>query len=89
MASIEMRSITRTRPERGLAELSVLKKHQLGEEVGTVRSVVWVGESYGDVRKPARSHGPAMRSKGWMPVFIGQPVGGMRAAIRGVDVGQK
>ncbi len=33
-------------PDRGLAELSVLKKRQLGEEVGTVRSLVWVGESY-------------------------------------------
>ncbi len=40
-------------PERGLAELSVLKKRQLGEEVGTVRSVVWVGESYRDY---ARQH---------------------------------
>jgi hypothetical protein len=35
-------------PERGLAELSVLKKRQLGEEVGTVRSLVWLGESYRD-----------------------------------------
>jgi hypothetical protein len=28
---------------RKLAELSVLKKRQLGEEVGTVRRLVWVG----------------------------------------------
>jgi replicative DNA helicase len=35
-------------PDRGLAELSVLKKRQLGEEVGTVRRLVWVGESYKD-----------------------------------------
>jgi len=32
--------------ERGLAELAVLKKRQLSEEVGTVRRLVWVGESY-------------------------------------------
>jgi replicative DNA helicase len=31
-----------------LAELSVLKKRQLGEEVGTMRRLVWVGESYRD-----------------------------------------
>jgi replicative DNA helicase len=31
-----------------LAELSVLKKRQLGEEVGTIRRLVWVGESYRD-----------------------------------------
>jgi replicative DNA helicase len=35
--------------DRGLAELSVLKKLQLGEEVGTVRKAVWVGESYKDL----------------------------------------
>src|SRR5215207_1191099 len=35
-------------PDRGLAELSVLKKRQLGEEVGTMRRLVWVGESYKD-----------------------------------------
>ena len=34
--------------ERGLAELSVLKKRQLGEAVGTMRRLVWVGESYRD-----------------------------------------
>jgi replicative DNA helicase len=34
--------------DRGLAELSVLKKRQLGEDVGTVRRVVRVGESYRD-----------------------------------------
>ncbi len=33
---------------KGLAELSVLKKRQLGEEVGTMRRLVWVGESYKD-----------------------------------------
>ena len=36
---------------RGLAELSVLKKRQLGEEVGTVRKLVWVGESYKDLAR--------------------------------------
>ena len=35
-------------PDRGLAELSVLKKRQLGEEVGTIRTLVCVGESYRD-----------------------------------------
>ena len=39
--------------DRGLAELSVLKKRQLGEEVGTMRKLVWVGESYKDL-----AHGP-------------------------------
>jgi replicative DNA helicase len=34
--------------DRGHAELSVLKKRQLGEEVGTVRRLVWAGESYKD-----------------------------------------
>jgi replicative DNA helicase len=34
--------------EKGLAELIVLKKRQLGDDVGTVRMVVWVGESYRD-----------------------------------------
>jgi len=34
--------------DRGLAELSVLKKRQLGEEVGTVRRLIWAGESYRD-----------------------------------------
>ena len=37
--------------EKGLAELSVLKKRQLGEEVGTVRKLVWVGESYRDLTR--------------------------------------
>jgi replicative DNA helicase len=44
--------------ERGLAELSVLKKRQLGEEVGTMRRLVWVGESYKDYAygsRPANS----------------------------------
>jgi replicative DNA helicase len=35
--------------DRGLAELTVLKKRQLGEDVGTVRKLVWVGESYRDL----------------------------------------
>lgn len=34
--------------DRGMAELSVLKKRQLGEDVGTVRRLVWVDESYRD-----------------------------------------
>ena len=34
--------------DRGLAELSVLKKRQLGEDVGTMLRLVWVGESYRD-----------------------------------------
>jgi replicative DNA helicase len=34
--------------DRGLAELTVLKKRQLGEEVGTMRRLVWVGEGYRD-----------------------------------------
>jgi replicative DNA helicase len=34
---------------RGLAELLVFKKRQLGDDVGTVRRVVRVGESYRDV----------------------------------------
>jgi replicative DNA helicase len=40
--------------DRGLAELSVLKKRQLGEDVGTVRRVVWVGESYRDYTYQSR-----------------------------------
>jgi replicative DNA helicase len=35
--------------DRGLAELSVLKKRQLGEDIGTMRRLVWVGESYKDL----------------------------------------
>jgi replicative DNA helicase len=34
--------------ERGLAELIVLKKRQLGDDVGTIRRLVWLGESYRD-----------------------------------------
>jgi len=40
--------------DRGLAELSVLKKRQLGEEVGTIRRLVWVGESYRDFTHQSR-----------------------------------
>ncbi len=39
----------------GLAELSVLKKRQLGEEVGTIRRLVWVGESYKDFTNQSRT----------------------------------
>ena len=39
--------------DRGLAELTVLKKRQLGEDVGTMRRLVWVGESYKDYAQPA------------------------------------
>jgi hypothetical protein len=35
-------------PARGLAELIVLKKRQLGDDVGTIRRLVWIGESYRD-----------------------------------------
>ena len=35
-------------PDKSLAELIVLKKRQLGDEVGSVRRLVWVGESYRD-----------------------------------------
>ena len=38
--------------DRGLAELTVLKKRQLGEDVGTMRRLVWVGESYKDYAQP-------------------------------------
>ena len=38
--------------DRGLAELIVLKKRQLGDEVGSVRRLVWVGESYRDFVYP-------------------------------------
>src|SRR6266536_2705421 len=37
--------------DKGLAELSVLKKRQLGEDVGTMRRLVWVGESYKDLAR--------------------------------------
>jgi replicative DNA helicase len=40
--------------DRGLAELSVLKKRQLGEDVGTIRRLVWVGESYQDYTHQSR-----------------------------------
>jgi replicative DNA helicase len=40
--------------DRGLAELSVLKKRQLGEDVGTIRRLVWVGESYRDYTHQSR-----------------------------------
>jgi hypothetical protein len=33
--------------QRGLAELLVLKKRQLGDDVGTVRRLVWVGRATG------------------------------------------
>jgi len=35
-------------PDKGLAELIVLKKRQFGDDVGTKRRLVWVGESYRD-----------------------------------------
>jgi replicative DNA helicase len=34
--------------DKSTAEVSVLKKRQIGEEVGTIRRVVWAGESYTD-----------------------------------------
>ncbi len=34
--------------DKKLAELIVLKKRQLGDDVGTIRRLVWVGESYND-----------------------------------------
>ncbi len=34
--------------DKKLAELIVLKKRQLGDDVGTIRRLVWVGESYKD-----------------------------------------
>jgi replicative DNA helicase len=37
--------------ERGLAELIVLKKRQPGDDVGTVRRLVWVGEHYRDLAR--------------------------------------
>jgi replicative DNA helicase len=39
---------------RGLAELSVPKKRQLGEEVGTIRRRVCVAESYQDYTYQSR-----------------------------------
>ena len=35
-------------PDKGLADLIVLKKRQFGDDVGTTRRLVWVGESYRD-----------------------------------------
>lgn len=35
-------------PDKGLAELIVLKKRQFGDDVGCVRRLVWVGERYRD-----------------------------------------
>ena len=35
-------------PDKGLAGLIVLKKRQFGDDVGTTRRLVWVGESYRD-----------------------------------------
>ena len=35
--------------DKGLAELSVLKKRQLRQDVGTMRRLVWVGEGYRDL----------------------------------------
>jgi replicative DNA helicase len=40
--------------QKGLAELIVLKKRQLGDDVGTIRRLVWVGESYRDFAGHAR-----------------------------------
>jgi replicative DNA helicase len=34
--------------DRGLAELIALKKRQLGDDVGSVRRLVWMGERYRD-----------------------------------------
>jgi replicative DNA helicase len=34
--------------DKGMAELIVLKKRQLGDDVGSVRRLVWAGESYRD-----------------------------------------
>jgi replicative DNA helicase len=34
--------------DKGLAEIVVLKKRQLGEDVGAVRRLVWLGERYAD-----------------------------------------
>jgi hypothetical protein len=38
-----------------LAELTVLKKRQLGEEVGTMRKLVWVSEGYKDLASTSES----------------------------------
>ena len=34
--------------QKHVAEVMVLKKRQLGDDVGTTRRLVWVGESYRD-----------------------------------------
>ena len=34
--------------QKGLAEVIVLKKRQLGDEVGSHRRFVWIGECYRD-----------------------------------------
>jgi len=49
--------------ERGTAELSVLKKRQLGEDVGTMRRLAWVGESYRDFAYHAPAHVQANTSR--------------------------
>jgi len=40
--------------DRGLAEFRVPKKRQLGEEVCTIRRLVWVGENYRDFTYQSR-----------------------------------
>ena len=35
--------------QKGLTEVVVLKKRQLGEDVGSVRRLVWLGERYADL----------------------------------------
>jgi hypothetical protein len=41
--------------DEGVAELIVLKKRQLGDDVGSVRRLVWVGKSYRDFTYEARA----------------------------------
>jgi DnaB-like helicase C terminal domain len=38
--------------DKGLAELIVLNKRQFGDDMGTTRRLVWVGESYRDYAYP-------------------------------------
>jgi len=59
--------------DRGLAELSVLKKRQLGEEVGTIRRIVWVGESYMDYTFGSRRGGGVDVSPADSPTDRTQP----------------